>query len=122
MPGMREFEAKSNAGPVNTGRWVLVSPQFRLSIRGILYRMRRTTLLMAAVLLMGCRSHDSLPSSGSNLNADDAGLCLVSRESGESADCYAVRCAEDFVRRNGYTIDPGSGPQKHDPLDMSADK
>jgi hypothetical protein len=43
------------------------------------------------------------------------GRCQVMRTSGESADCYAVRCAEDFLRRNGYTTEPAHGPLRPDP-------
>jgi hypothetical protein len=29
-----------------------------------------------------------------------------------------VRCAEDFIRRNGYTVEPASGPLRRDPFGL----
>jgi hypothetical protein len=36
--------------------------------------------------------------------------CHVARAGTESSECFAVRCAEDFLRRNGYTMDAAAGP------------
>src|SRR4051812_34535096 len=36
--------------------------------------------------------------------------CRVARADTESSECFAVRCAEDFVRRNGYTTEAATGP------------
>jgi hypothetical protein len=44
------------------------------------------------------------------------------RDAGESAECYAVRCAEDFIRRSGYTIEPPSGPETADPFGTPLDQ
>ncbi len=36
--------------------------------------------------------------------------CRLARGPNESPECFAVRCAEDFVRRNGYTVEAATGP------------
>src|SRR5512146_2972923 len=85
--------------------------------------MRSATLLISAMLVMACRSRsNSLSHSQTSPGADETGRCQVPRNVGEAADCDAVRCAEDFVRRNGYTIDPPSGPQRRDPFDIPTEK
>ena len=58
----------------------------------------RLCLLLTSLLSIGRRSKATSP-----MEVDDLGRCEVVRLARESDTCYAVRCAEDFVARNGYT-------------------
>lgn len=85
--------------------------------------MRLATLLLGAALSLACRARSSSATDSHGEAHEDAeGRCQVSRQAGESADCYAVRCAEDFIQRNGYTTEPATGPQRRDAFDMPAGK
>jgi hypothetical protein len=70
--------------------------------------MRWLTALAVASVLVGCRARSSRPGSDESQGNAANGRCEVIRAPGENADCYAVRCAEDYVRRGGYTVEPPS--------------
>ena len=84
--------------------------------------MRPLVVTAFALLGVSCHagnsSHREHSDASSTVN-DPAGSCQVARQETEHADCYAVRCAEDFIRRNGYTIEPASGPQRPDAFNAS---
>jgi hypothetical protein len=87
--------------------------------------MRQLLVTGCALLGMSCHSRHSLDrehSDASSAAIDPAGRCQVARLAGEHADCYAVRCAEDFIRRNGYTIEPASVPQYRDAFSASMEE
>ncbi|GEM_PF-3576870 len=87
--------------------------------------MRLAILLASVVILAGCRSHTDTGSTRtkpSGTTATEAGRCHVTRHTGQSAECHAVHCAEDFIRRNGYTTEPASGQLQRDPFDMPLEK
>jgi hypothetical protein len=84
--------------------------------------MRLLIITGCALLGMSCHSRHSPHRERSDTSSgpiDLAGRCQVVRLASEHADCYAVRCAEDFIRRNGYTIEPASGPQRQDAFNLS---
>lgn len=87
------------------------------------YRARICQFLLLALLTTGACQQKTSSSNAhpehNNINQDPDGRCAIERAANESADCFAVRCAEDFVRRNGYTVDTASGPQRPDPLGLS---
>ena len=87
--------------------------------------MRQLLVTGCALLGMSCHSRHSQHrehSDASSSALDPAGRCQVARLAGEHADCYAVRCAEDFIRRNGYTIEPASVPQYRDAFSASMEE
>jgi hypothetical protein len=84
--------------------------------------MRLLPIVVCAILCVNCQSRSSTrrsQSESSSAPVDSEGRCQIARREGEAADCYAVRCAEDFIRRNGYTIEPASGPLRPDAFNAS---
>jgi hypothetical protein len=71
----------------------------------------RVLLTVAAMLLVACSRDRPV-----QLQA-----CGLRRSADESDACFAVRCAEDFVVRNGYTAAPPAGPLQPESLEWSPD-
>ena len=64
---------------------------------------------LMAMTWVGCEAQTSVPTSSVRSGARER-QCAVLRLSSETDACFAVRCAEDFIRRNGYTSQPVTGP------------
>lgn len=64
-------------------------------------RISRLWPFLAALALLS-----AAPDLRAQETAPDPRACRVAREAGEDDVAYAVRCAEEFVRRNGYTTAP----------------
>jgi hypothetical protein len=64
-------------------------------------RISRPWPFLAALALLA-----AAPDLRAQATAPDPRACRVAREAGEDDVAYAVRCAEEFVRRNGYTTEP----------------
>src|SRR4051794_16902397 len=70
----------------------------------------RVLATIIGLALTGC-SATQRPGGAQPAPAPDGDrACRVARAESESSECFAVRCAEDFVRRNGYTTDAATGP------------
>ena len=72
--------------------------------------MRVVAVLMTLVLAESCSDTQRPEEAQSAAGPPGERGCRVSRAANESSECFAVRCAEDFVRRNGYTLDAATGP------------
>jgi hypothetical protein len=74
--------------------------------------MRLTATIGCWVLMssFSCASTTKVPPTSSRPGPPIEGQCGVIRRSNETEACFAVRCAEDFIRRNGYTSEPATGP------------
>jgi hypothetical protein len=72
--------------------------------------MRSIVVVGCLALFGSCRpaARSQETQSAGRLSSERA--CGVARASWESVGCFAVRCAEEFVRRNGYTLEPATGP------------
>lgn len=64
-------------------------------------RISRPWPFLAALALLS-----AAPDLRAQETAPDPRACRVAREAGDDDVAYAVRCAEEFVRRNGYTTAP----------------
>lgn len=65
--------------------------------------IRVSRLAVAALLALASTHALAAQAAGET----DARACGLPREAGMDDAAHAVRCAEDFVRRNGYTTEPG---------------
>ena len=72
--------------------------------------MRSAVLLMILAFADACSATQRPKQTQTAASPPDDRACRVGRGTNESAECFAVRCAEDFVRRNGYTLDAATGP------------
>jgi hypothetical protein len=72
--------------------------------------MRFTVSLVCLALVEGCSATQRPGDTQTAAAPHGERACRVTRAKSESPECFAVRCAEDFVRRNGYTLDPTTGP------------
>ena len=72
--------------------------------------MRVGVRLMVVALAESCAASERPKDMQTAIVLHDDRDCRLDRAKDESSECFAVRCAEDFVRRNGYTLDPATGP------------
>ena len=72
--------------------------------------MRVVALLIVLALAESCSATQRPKETQATAAPSGDRACRVGRANNESSECYAVRCAEDFVRRNGYTLDATTGP------------
>ena len=70
----------------------------------------RFVVLVGLVLVAGCGATQRAGETKPAPTVPTERACRVERGKNEPSECFAVRCAEDFVRRNGYTADEATGP------------
>lgn len=73
-------------------------------------RTIRLVMLVPLALVAGCGAKQRTAETKSSASSSGERACRVERAKDESSECFAVRCAEDFVLRNGYTTDEATGP------------
>jgi hypothetical protein len=70
----------------------------------------RFVVLASLALIEGCGAAQPAGGAKTASRPPREPACPLARATKESPECFAVRCAEDFVRRNGYTGDAATGP------------
>ncbi|MFN8575118.1 MAG: hypothetical protein U0132_23900 [Gemmatimonadaceae bacterium] len=83
-------------------------------------------LALACLIILACHSRDAATNNGHAVSADSSRFCGLTIPASLPRDSIAVRCAEAFVARNGYTdvpvqdtgaiahefIEPGATPRE----------
>ena len=70
----------------------------------------RVSATLIGLAIAGCSATQRTGGAQPAPEPEGERVCHVARTGTESSECFAVRCAEDFVRRNGYTTDAATGP------------
>jgi len=79
----------------------------------------RVRHIICVALLVGACKKSTPPPIDYPFEVDVSPSCRVERALGEKDACFAIRCAEDFIRRNGYTNVPPSEPIALETLERS---
>ena len=72
--------------------------------------MRSAVLLVGLLVVDGCSAAQQHERTQTAANPSGNRACRVGRGQNESSECFAVRCAEDFIRRTGNTLDAPNDP------------